>query len=238
MKDSISHPVFRLVLLILLAGLAIFIVYRLLNVTGLLETFTDSDQLRDWVAQSGHWGPVILMALMAAAIVINPLPSAPIAVAAGAAFGHAWGTLYVVAGATLGAVIAFSIARRLGYEQMRRLFGERLQLGWMGSQHVLMGMVFVSRLIPFISFDLVSYGAGLTGIKTWRFVLATVVGLIPASFLLAHFGGELTSTNLNRTIQALLLLGVFVMAPSILVIGVRLLRNRRCLANKTRVSDR
>lgn len=238
MKDARSNPIFRLSLLIMLAGLAMFIIYRLLQLSGLLDMFTDSDSLRVWIAQLGYWGPIAVMGLMATAIVINPIPSAPIALAAGAAFGHAWGTLYVVAGATLGAVIAFTIARRLGYEQMQRLFGERLQLGWLGSQSALMGMVFVSRLIPFISFDLVSYGVGLTSLKTWRFMLATVAGLVPASFLLAHFGGELTSTSLNRTMYALLLLGLLITVPVIFRAGVKLCRHRRWLADKARISDR
>ncbi len=202
----------------MLAGLAIFVVYRLLQFSGLLGMLTDSESLGAWIAQSGFWGPIAL--------------------AAGAAFGHAWGTLYVVTGATLGAVIAFTIARRLGFKQMQRLFGERLQLGWLGSQSALMGMVFLSRLIPFISFDLVSYGAGLTSLKTWRFVLATVAGLVPASFLLAHVGGELTATGLNRTMYALLLLGLLIMAPVVFRAGVKLWRHRQWRADKKRISDR
>ena len=69
------------------------------------------------------------------------------------------------------------------------------------------GHGFVSRLIPFLSFDMVSYGVGLTSITTWRFALVTVAGLIPASFLLAHFGGELTSSSLDYALLILLLLG-------------------------------
>ena len=60
------------------------------------------------------------------------------------------------------------------------------------------------RPILFFLFDLVSYGAGLTPIKTWRFAVATLAGLIPASFLLAHFGGELTTSSLNQVMYILL----------------------------------
>ena len=52
-----------------------------------------------------------------------------------------------------------------------------LATGWMGSQNALMGIVFVSRLLPFLSFDIVSYGAGLTTLSAWRFALATLAGL-------------------------------------------------------------
>ena len=58
-----------------------------------------------------------------------------------------------------------------------------------------MATVFATRLMPFLSFDVISYAAGLTPLATWRFAVATVAGIVPASFLLAHFGGELASTD-------------------------------------------
>ena len=135
------------------------------------------------------------------------------ALAAGTVFGHTWGTLYVVIGAETGALIAFAIARLLGHDLLRRLLGERVALGWLGSQNALVWLVFVSRLLPFISFDLVSYGAGLTPLKTWRFALATLLGLIPASFLLAHFGGELAESDLGGAMAGVLLAGLLVAVP-------------------------
>lgn len=228
-SDARKSSIIKILLLIALIGLTIFTVYQMLGSTGALVIVTDSDRLSHWIAKLGYLGPIALISLMAAAIIVNPIPSAPIALAAGAAYGHTWGTLYVVTGATLGAMTAFSIARRLGYEQMQRIFGRRLQLGWLGSQNTLTGLVFVSRLIPFVSFDLVSYGAGLTVIKTWRFTCATVAGLLPASFLLAHFGGELTASSLNRAMFALLMLGLLTMAPFIVRGGVNWYRRRRNL---------
>lgn len=221
-----SGAIASIVFAIGLAGLAIFILYQLLRSFGVLEIIADSDRLNNRVVELGYFGPIALIGLMAAAIIVNPIPSAPIALAAGAAYGHTWGTLYVVTGATLGAMTAFTIARRLGYEQMKRIFGQRLQLGWLGSQNALMGMVFVTRLLPFISFDLVSYGAGLTAIKAWRFTFATVAGLLPASFLLAHFGGELTASSLSSAMFVLLALGVLTMAPVIVRASVNWYRRR------------
>lgn len=46
----------------------------------------------------------------------------------------------------------------------------------------------MSRLLPFVSFDAVSYATGLSSLNFWRFALATLAGIVPASFLLAHFG--------------------------------------------------
>ena len=150
----------------------------------------------------------------------NPIPSAPIALAAGAVFGHAWGTLYVVLGAQLGAMAAFGIARFVGYELLRKWFGDRIETGLWGNQNRLTFLVFVSRLTPFLSFDLISYGAGLTPIRFWRFAFATLLGLVPMSFLLAHFGAELKMTELSRTIPIVLGLGVLTLG-SILWAAIR-----------------
>lgn len=203
-----------LLALLILTGLVA--VYVLLDARGVLEQVMDVQWLRGQTLALGAWGPLLIIGLMALAIVLNPIPSAPIALAAGAVYGHTWGTLYIIIGAEMGALIAFGIARLFGHELLRKLFGDRVALGWLGSQNALTWMVFASRLLPFISFDLVSYGAGLTPLKTWRFALATLLGLIPASFLLAHFGGELALTELRGAMTTVLLLGLLLAVPVLL----------------------
>jgi uncharacterized membrane protein YdjX (TVP38/TMEM64 family) len=122
------------------------------------------------VAGAGIWGPFLVIGLMALAVVASPLPSAPIALAAGAAYGHLWGTVQVALGAEIGALIAFGLARALGRDALRRLFGERVDAGLLGSQNALTGTVFVSRLMPFVSFDMSR--------ATWAvLVLGLVTGL-------------------------------------------------------------
>ena len=83
----------------------------------------DGERLEMLVARAGFWGPVLIVALITVAVVASPIPSAPIALAAGAAYGHLWGTVQVVIGAELGALIAFGLARVLGHDVLRRVFG-------------------------------------------------------------------------------------------------------------------
>jgi uncharacterized membrane protein YdjX (TVP38/TMEM64 family) len=150
----------------------------------------------------------VIVTLMTVAVVASPIPSAPIALAAGAAYGHLWGTVQVVIGAELGALIAFGLARVLGHDVLRRVFGDRVDAGLLGSQTALTATVFASRLMPFVSFDMISYAAGLSRLHAWRFALATLAGIVPASFLLAHFGGEAVSGDLGRMTWAVLGLGL------------------------------
>ncbi len=70
----------------------------------------DGERLHMLVARAGLWGPVLIVTLMTLAVVASPIPSAPIALAAGAAYGHLWGTVQVVIGAELGALIAFGLS--------------------------------------------------------------------------------------------------------------------------------
>ncbi len=199
-------------------------VYILLARTDLLDSLMDSSHLKERIRDLGIMGPLAVIGLLALAIVISPIPSAPIALASGAAYGHQWGTVYVLIGAELGAFIAFFIARLLGYEILRSWFGEeRLSQGLLGSQNTLMGLVFVTRLLPFISFDLVSYAAGLTALSVWRFALATLAGIIPASILLSHFGVEMVSGNPRRITLAVLLLGSLTLIP----LGIGIYRSRK-----------
>ena len=202
--------------------LALIAVYVALKETGTLGTILDGAALRERIEHLGIWGPLAIIALMMLCILVSPIPSAPIAMAAGAAYGHTWGTLYVVAGAEAGALAAFGIARMLGKAALHRWFGERLSAGLIGSQNALTGIVFISRLLPFVSFDLVSYAAGLTLLSVWRFALATLAGIIPASFLLAHFGREMTSGEVDRFMFTALGLGLITAIP----IAVKLLRDR------------
>ncbi len=133
--------------------------------------------------------------------------------AAGAGYGQFWGTVYVLVGAELGALIAFGIARALGREPLRRWFGDRVDAGLLGSQNALTATVFLSRLMPFVSFDLISYAAGLSCLRFWRFALATLAGIIPASFLLAHLGTTAADCDMEAATWAVLAIGLFTGAP-------------------------
>jgi uncharacterized membrane protein YdjX (TVP38/TMEM64 family) len=176
----------------------------------------DRQALEALVARAGAAGPAIVIGTMALAVVASPIPSAPIAMVSGAAYGHVWGTLWVVLGAELGALVAFGLARFLGFGAIRRWLGPGIDRGLAGSQNALTAIVLVSRLLPFVSFDAVSYAAGLSCLRFWRFALATLAGIVPASFLLAHFGSVAAEGDAGpATWIAALGLGAVTAAPLI-----------------------
>lgn len=205
--------------------LALGVVYWWLSTSGALAVVGNAQALRNWVQDFGAWGPVLIIALMIVAIVMSPIPSGPVAIVAGAAFGPLWGTIYVSVGASLGAMIAFAIARTLGYDVVERWSRtgpllERLKKHQ--SQNWLMLVVLGSRLVPFISFDAVSYAAGLTPLAFWRFALATLSGVIPVSFALAYFGESIAEADSPYMMAAAVLVGGAILIP----IGWSLFRNK------------
>ena len=130
---------------------------------------------------------------------------------------HNAATVYVAIGAELGAIIAFGISRKLCREPVRRLLGEHADHWLLGSQNGLTLTVFASRLMPFISFDAMSYAAGLSALHGWRFALATLAGILPASFVLAHFGSVAVDEDFGTGEWIAVGLGLLTGIPFLLV---------------------
>ncbi len=191
------------------------------------EILADLGALRDALRATGTFGPLAVMSLMTVAVVLSPLPSAPVALVSGALYGHTWGTVYVLVGAEIGALIAFAIARYVRPAALAGWLEGRLSFGRFDSQDTLMLAVCVSRLVPFVSFDLASYAAGLTPLRLWRFALATLVGILPASFTLAHFGGELGSFDAGRVALSFAVLALLGALPWIWAAARKWVRDRK-----------
>lgn len=204
---GITAPMTRLVFFVLLVLLIVVLTWR--DAFGFDIDLPEREILQRWIDAAGLLGPVLVIALMTVAIVASPLPSAPIALAAGAAYGQTFGTVLVVIGAEFGALVAFLLARGLGRPFVEKHVGQKLGAGLLGSQNTLTFLVFGSRLLPFLSFDMISYAAGLSKLHLWRFAVATLAGIIPASFLLAHLGSKAMNGEARTATWTVATLGVF-----------------------------
>jgi uncharacterized membrane protein YdjX (TVP38/TMEM64 family) len=201
--------VLPLAVLVLLLGLGTWLVTH----SSIGAVLNDPDRLHAAVDSIGPFGPLAVILGLAAAVVVSPIPSAPIAVAAGAAYGTFWGTLYVVLGAELGAVMAFGLARYLGFDVVRRWPWAARLLDGVTSQAALAAIVLCSRLVPFLSFDAVSYAAGLTRLRWDLFALATMAGVVPVSLVLAWFGNRMVLGGAVSSLWIALLLGGVTLVP-------------------------
>lgn len=145
-------------------------------------------QFAQWVDGLGIWGPVVFVAGYAGATVAF-VPGSVLTLAAGAIFGLVRGVAYVMVGATIGASLAFLVARYIA----RRAIEQRLQgnsrfaaidraVGREGRK-----IVFLLRLSPVFPFNLLNYALGLTNVRFVDYFIACL-GMIPGSLLYIYYG--------------------------------------------------
>lgn len=145
--------------------------------------------VRRLVRSFGPFGAPAVSLMIAAIIVFVPIPTIPIEVVAGVAYGIVAGTALVLLGHLLGALIAFLIARRFGRPLLRRWLGEAAvrKLDPFAAQSGFW-YVFFMRLLPLFDFKLVSYAVGLTPMRTRRYMLATATGIFLPILILDTIG--------------------------------------------------
>lgn len=150
------------------------------------------EKLQLLIRQSKLFGPLVYMGLLALSVVISPIPSAPLAMAAGAVWGPILAGLYSVIGGFVGGTIAYFIGYTLGRSTVKLLTGKVIYFSKQRGEPFLGWLIFVTRLLPIFSFDLISYGAGLTGLAFPIFAISTVLGMIPSTLLLTYLGSTFT----------------------------------------------
>ena len=150
------------------------------------------------------------------------LPGAAIlSLAGGAIFGALMGTFYVNLGATMGATLAFLVARYLFSDAIQKRFGARLgklnrELERSGFNYLLF-----LRLVPVFPFFLINLGAGLTTVPLRTFLFGTMIGIIPGSFVYCNAGASLATIDSlggiasPRVLGSFALLGLFALVPVI-----------------------
>jgi uncharacterized membrane protein YdjX (TVP38/TMEM64 family) len=180
-------------------------------------------RVRGWIDGYGVAGPLVFIAVSAAltpALFPGPLLSG----ASGLLFGTWLGTPISIVSATLGAVLAFSLARWLAHDAVERLEPTHPRLAalraWIGRRGFL--SILYARIAPGIPYSLVNYAAGLSPVALRTFAAATALGCAPRAFAYTALGGSIDDLGSPAAIAAVVVL--VVMAVAGLVLGGRDLR--------------
>jgi uncharacterized membrane protein YdjX (TVP38/TMEM64 family) len=139
------------------------------------------------VGQWGGWAPAAFVVLWLIAPVLF-VPGGPLTLAAGALFGPVWGAAYSLIGATVGASLAFLLARHVSGDWAQRHARGRLAPIKAGVEVEGWRFVAFARLVPVIPFNLLNYALGLTRIRLREYVWATLFGMIPGAVGYAYLG--------------------------------------------------
>ena len=199
-------------LLILVAGIAVAVIYR--------DPF-DVAALERWIQDAGIWAPLLFIAVYAVAAVLF-LPGTLLTLAGGALFGPVLGTLYNLTGATIGATLAFLIARYLASDWIAERTGGRLKQLINGVEDEGWRFVAFTRLVPLFPFNLLNYALGLTRIKLSHYLLATYTCMLPGAMAytyLGYAGREAVGGGeglIQKALLALALLAVVAFLPRLI----------------------
>ncbi|MGH3148408.1 MAG: TVP38/TMEM64 family protein [Rubrobacter sp.] len=185
-----------------------------------LDLSSDRERMQRMVDDAGMMAPIVYMALLVAQAIAAPLPAPALAMGAGYSFGMYEGFLLTWFGALLGGVASFWISRWIGRDYVAG--SERMQrLDRYVDEHGTI-TIFVLRLLPLVSFDAISYAAGLSSISFSRFLCATALGMLPGTAAFVYLGGASSSTG-----TAMVLTGLALLAAATYLYQRRNLRIRR-----------
>ncbi len=175
MNDRLAKA---LLALLLISAITVAVIYR--------EAF-DLAAVERWVKQAGILAPVAFILIYTLATVFF-LPGSILTLLGGAMFGPVLGTVYNLAGATLGATVAFLISRYLASEWVARKTGGRLKQLITGVEEEGWRFVAFTRLVPLFPFNLLNYALGLTRIGVLQYVVASLVFMLPGGIAYTYLG--------------------------------------------------
>jgi uncharacterized membrane protein YdjX (TVP38/TMEM64 family) len=182
-KQSVPKSVTGRIVALITIVIALFLAMKFLPVQQWLRIFND------WVAKMGTAGIFIFIGVYAVATVLLA-PGAILTIGAGFAFGLWKGFLAVSGGATIGAALAFLVARFIARDKIEAIAQRNDKfrkidnaIGRQGAK-----LIFLLRLSPVIPFNLSNYFYGLTAVKFWPYVVASWIGMMPGTFLYVYIG--------------------------------------------------
>ena len=179
--------------LVLVAYFAIPGVHSFVNEAIAVLGSADLDAVAEYIRSFGPWAMAFSFALMVFSSVLAPLPAFMITLSNAAIFGWWQGAILSWSSAMAGAALCFFLSRGLGRDVVEKIAGRGALAGVEGYfKKYGTRTILVCRLLPFVSFDAVSYFAGLTPMGFLPFFIATGIGQTPATIVYSYVGGMLT----------------------------------------------
>lgn len=188
--------------------------------------------------------PVNTGIIFTAVYIVLTTLSLPVAgvmtVVSGAIFGFIWGLILVSIASSLGATLAFLLARYLFRDAVQRRFADRLGPVNDGIRNDGAYYLFMLRLIPVLPYFMVNATLALTPLRTPVFFIVTLIGMLPISAILVNAGMQIANISSTgdilspRIILSLMLIGIF---PLLVRKSIVLFRQRKTPVNSGRLPD-
>ena len=172
-------------------------------------------ELRELIGEHVLFAPMIYV-LCFAILPIFLFPVPILAVVAGAAFGLFAGSLYTIIGAMINSVLMFYIARFLGFRAVSDFTQNSKSkiLKTLGEPGGKFSLILILRLMPLVPYNALNYACGVMNVSLREYVVATFVGIVPATLIMVNLGEKALDMRSNGFIIACILMVVLVVLSS------------------------
>ncbi len=180
-----------IILLVIIGAVGSFFAFDLNQLLTLENIKSHQVQFQQWLNREPLLVGVLFFVFYVIVTALS-LPGATImTLAGGALFGLAWGVLIVSFASTIGATLAFLVARYLLRESVQNRFGDRLEMINKGIERDGAFYLFTLRLVPIFPFFLINILMGLTPIKTFTYYWVSQLGMLAATVVYINAGTQL-----------------------------------------------
>ena len=155
------------------------------------------------VQMLGFWGIFLFIGIMAIQGLIIPIPSEIVLLSTGMIWGFWGGGVMGIIGSMAAGILCFYISRLGGRPLVEKFIGEKAML--MADNFIEKNgiwAILISRTIPFIAFDPISYVSGLVEMDVKKYTIGTLIGAIPRAFFYAFLGASFGIDPNNPNIEA------------------------------------
>ena len=176
----------------------------------LVQFVSEPAMFQAWVDSHGPWGRLAFLGMVVLQIFVAVIPGEPLEIAAGYAFGFWEGTFLCLLGMTIGGTLVFCFVRRFGLKAVEVFFPrEKIEgLKFLQNNRRVTAFVMLAFLLPGTPKDILSYCAGLTGIKFSYWLLITSVCRLPSVVTSTIGGDALGEGRLSKAVLILILTAV------------------------------
>ncbi len=188
-----------------------------------------------WIDDRYIVAPLAFMGIYLVSTALSIPGGTYLTLVAGFLFGQPGSTIYVVLGATVGAVIIFLVAKTALGDVLRARAGPHLKKMERGFQKDQVSYMLFLRLAPLFPFWLINIAPAFFGVALWTYIWTTFIGIIPGSFVLAQAGtglGAILDSDEGFTIEGILntdmrIALIALALVALLPIAIRRIRNRK-----------
>lgn len=186
----------------------IYILIYLVFLAGISYFEITQEGIQNYFAKFGLFSIVIFF-FAVLIISLTPLPDTPVVAAGVLILGAPLGFLVIWVTLVASAMLNFTVAKKLGRGFVQKYFPESIKYADKFAQENGIEAVIIARIFTFVTFDMISYAAGITSMTYLKYFIAAFLGILPIAINYTFLGAAIASGNLLSTVLIFLLSVIF-----------------------------